>query len=213
MDRVKAYMCERGPIREGGLDRVRRKCLNRDRRRPFCHHHLCRGTFSEGARRQSYIIVPHSPNHYSCPVPLNVLSPSGSLHHAKGKGWQETLPSPPPLKRPRWKSLHQPPCLPIYQAPNHHHHHQHCPTHLQHLMTSLLWRYWPLTQHLFYRKKMSPIQSGLSKQKVKRRRMPMKKRAWQGVERGKGLLLQHTPHNCRSLKVNSQYEDKIWLRN
>ncbi len=51
-DRVKEYMCERGATR-GGLDQVRRECLNRKRWRllpwppPW-------GTFLEGARRQSY---------------------------------------------------------------------------------------------------------------------------------------------------------------
>ncbi len=39
-DRVKEYMCERGAGRGGGLDQVRRECLDRERGRLFCCGHL-----------------------------------------------------------------------------------------------------------------------------------------------------------------------------
>ncbi len=36
-DKVEEYMSERGGTRGGGLEQIRRECLNRERCRLFCH--------------------------------------------------------------------------------------------------------------------------------------------------------------------------------
>ncbi len=38
-DRVKEYMCKRGATRVGGLDQAKRKCLDWEKWRLFCHGH------------------------------------------------------------------------------------------------------------------------------------------------------------------------------
>ncbi len=42
-DKLKEYLCERGATRRGGLDLVKRECLDREMWRLFCHGHLLGG--------------------------------------------------------------------------------------------------------------------------------------------------------------------------
>ncbi len=44
-DRIKEYMYGRGVTRRGGLDQARRECLDREKRRLFCHGHPLKGHF------------------------------------------------------------------------------------------------------------------------------------------------------------------------
>ncbi len=58
MDRnkVKDYMYERGASRGGGLEQVKRECMDRERLRIFYHGHLLGGMFQEGERHQREIV-------------------------------------------------------------------------------------------------------------------------------------------------------------